>query len=151
MLRGSRVLQIGILVRDVSKAAHMWAVFLQRPVPEVRETLGYSFTQATYQGEPCNGRIRQAAISLDNIQLEFIEPIDDGNPSIWLDCLNQQGEGLHHIAFQVTDMDQQVQNCASQNMGCIQRGNFSGGCYAYIDARERLGIILEYLEHFNKN
>lgn len=151
MLERNRIVQIGVLVKNAAKAAKMWAEFLNLPIPPVKETLPYSATGAHYLGKPCEGRIRQAAFNLDNIQIEFIEPIEDGNDSFWLECLKQQGEGIHHIAFEVEDMDYEVQVCDSQGMACIQRGSFPGGCYAYIDARERLGIILEYLEHYNRH
>lgn len=151
MVDKKRIVQIGVLTKDAAKSAVMWAEYLGKPVPAVKETFTFDVTGAVFRGRPCDGRIRQAAFDLDNIQIEFIQPIEDGSASFWKESLDYQGECIHHIAFEVEHMDQEVRICESQGMECVQRGNFKGGCYAYLDARAQLGIILEYLEHYKKD
>ena len=35
-------------------------------------------------------------------------------------------------------------------MPLVQKGDFKGGCYAYLDSAPQLGVMLELLESFNR-
>jgi hypothetical protein len=61
----------------------------------------------------------------------------------------KNGEGVHHIAFNVNSMDEAIKNCKEFGMTLEQRGEFAGGDgrYAYVDARKDLKIVLELLEN----
>jgi 4-hydroxyphenylpyruvate dioxygenase-like putative hemolysin len=82
---------------------------------------------------------------MGSLQLELIEP--DGEPSTWQEYLDTHGEGVHHIAFQVEGMSEQVALLESRGMPLVQRGEYTGGRYAYIDAVLQLKVILELLEN----
>ena len=149
-LQRKRVTQIGFLVRDAEAAAKEWAKFPQIEVPPVTMCEAYEVTHATYEGKPCYGRIRQVIIDVDNIQLEFIEPVGD-EPSFWYDSLRKQGEGLHHIAFSTGDMDGSLKTMDQEGFRLIQRGSWPDtprdGQYAYLDTMDRLKCCIELLFH----
>ena len=69
-----------------------------------------------------------------------------GGPSAWQEFLETQGEGVHHIAFQISGMDEQIACLEAKGLPLLQRGDFTGGRYAYMDSASPLGVILELLE-----
>lgn len=143
---GNRVMvQVGILVHDVDKACEAWAQLLGVEVPKTFWSDGYDKTQATYNGEPCNARCKQGFFQLGPVQFELIQP--DENPSVWRDCLDANGEGLHHIAFEIKNMPQKIKILESMGYPLMQKGEYTGGRYAYADARKELKMILELLEN----
>ena len=86
---------------------------------------------------------------LDNLSLELLEPV--GGPSVWQEVLDEKGECVHHIAFRVKGMDEHIVNIEKKGMPLTQLGRWtegSGGCYAYFDSEEELGVILELLENY---
>ena len=141
----SKIVQIGILVHDVNKAAADWAAFLGVETPPVLVSDGYDKTGAIFRGESCDARLYQAFFNFNNIQVELIQPVDD-TPSIWRECLDRDGEGLHHISFRVKNMAENMKDSEKLGYKTLQNGEYTGGRYAYMDALANLKIILEYLE-----
>lgn len=138
-----RVVQIGIVVRDIEKASGLWAELLGMGVPTPVETETADVTNMTYRGKLSPGRAKLAFFALEDISIELIEPI--GGPSTWRDFLDKHGEGIHHIAFNVEDMGRSVERLREIGIGVEQGGDFTGGCYAYTDPSSKLGVILELL------
>jgi len=142
----TRLGQIGILVRDIEASAAAWARFLGVEPPPITQTYGYEVTHATYQGKPCQGLLRQAKFNLENIQIELISPVGDA-PSVWRDCLERDGEGLHHLAFRAADMASAVAETTALGYPLLQTGSWplspKDGRYAYADARGEIHTILE--------
>lgn len=138
--------QIGILTNDIEQATRQTAVFLKSPVPAIMTSQGYEQTRAVYRGAPCTARIYQSFFNLENIQIELIQPMDD-TPSIWKECLDKDGEGLHHIAFQVKNMAEAIADLEAQGVPLLQKGEYPGGRYAYLDDREKRKVIVELLEN----
>lgn len=145
ILGNSVMVQLGILVNDVDETCAAWAKFLGVDVPKTFWSNGYDKTFAEYNGEPCNARCKQGFFKLGPVQFELIQP--DENPSVWRDCLNANGEGLHHIAFDIKNMPQKIRFCQEMGYPLMQKGEYTGGRYAYADARKDLKMILELLEN----
>jgi methylmalonyl-CoA/ethylmalonyl-CoA epimerase len=137
------VVQVGIVVRDVEKASRLWAKLLGTEIPTAVETEMPGVTHMTYRGDVSPGRAKLAFFALENLTIELIEPI--GGPSTWRDFLEKHGEGMHHIAFNVADMEKSIESLKALDIGIEQRGDFTGGCYAYTSPAEGLGAILELL------
>ena len=142
---GTTITQIGIIVGDIEAKARAWSEILGLPLPQIRETAGYEQTQAEYNGQPTGARAKLAFLNLDNIQLELIEPID--GPSTWRDQLERHGDSLHHIAFRIQGMGEKVAYLDGHGIPLVQRGEYTGGRYAYLDGVGQLGTILELLEN----
>jgi catechol 2,3-dioxygenase-like lactoylglutathione lyase family enzyme len=142
-LTNRTICQIGVVVRDVERAAANWADCLGLPTPEWTLTDPLEVANTVYQGEPTEARAKLAFFAFDNISLELIEPV--GGPSTWQEFLDTHGQGVHHIAFRVADMDDEVALLKAKGMPPAQRGDYTGGCYSYTDSTEKLGVILELL------
>ena len=101
---GAVIRHVGVIVADVDKAAAAYADLLGLPVRDPREATGVPFPES-YQGDR-SAHPKVTIIRLNNVSIELLEPI--GGPSPWRDHLDQFGEGLHHIAFGVPDLQAAV-------------------------------------------
>lgn len=139
------VMQIGIVVRDIEKTTAAWSRILGLPMPEIRTTDPVEIANTEYQGESTPARAKLAFFHLGQVDVELIEPID--GPSTWRDQLDQHGESIHHIAFVVNGMRERLDHLAAHDIPLVQRGEYTGGRYAYVDATAQLGTVLELLEN----
>ncbi len=139
------ITQVAIIVKDIEAKARAWAEVLGLPVPEIIITDTYERAQTQYNGQPSEARAKLAFFHLGQVALELIEPV--GKPSTWHDQLEEHGDSLHHIAFEVQGMPAKVAFLAAQGIPLVQRGEYSGGRYAYFDGHSRLGAIIELLEN----
>jgi methylmalonyl-CoA/ethylmalonyl-CoA epimerase len=142
---GSRVVcQIGLVVRDIEKSARAYADLFGVEVPGWSLTAQEEEAHTRYRGQPTTAQAKLAFLHLDNISLELIEPV--GGPSTWQEFLETRGEGVHHIAFRIEGMAEQVAILGEKGMPVVQRGDYTGGRYAYIEGTAQLAVILELLE-----
>ncbi|HEX3053755.1 MAG TPA: VOC family protein [Aggregatilineaceae bacterium] len=139
------VTQIGLVVRNIADAAQAWSALLGVPVPEIITTDPVEKAHTEYQGQPSTARAKLAFFHLGQVDIELIEPL--GEPSTWRDQLNAHGTSLHHIAFQIKGMKDQIAALADLGLPLVQKGEYEGGRYAYLDAQEQLGTVLELLEN----
>ena len=139
------ITQVGIIVQDIEAKARAWAEVLGLPVPGIMVTDAYELAQTEYNGEPSQARAKLAFFRLGQVELELIEPI--GEPSTWQDQLDQHGDSLHHIAFEIKGMPEKVAYLEARGISLVQRGEYPGGRYAYLDGNAQLGAILELLEN----
>ena len=145
-LDSSVVTQVAIIVKDIEKSAREFAEFLGAAVPEIRLTGPYETAQTQHRGKPSEARAKLAFFDIgQGLRLELIEP--DEHPSTWREYLDSNGEGVHHIAFNVKGMKQKIDRLAADGMPLIQKGEYKGGRYAYIDSLGKLKTVIELLEN----
>lgn len=144
-LGDKRITQIGIIVRDIEATSQAYAGLLGIEVPHWFLTDSEDVAQTRYLGEPTQARAKLAFFDMGSVQLELIEPV--GAPSTWQAFLDEHGEGVHHIAFQIKGMGNHVDLLADRDMPLVQKGEYTGGRYAYIDSTAQLKLMLELLEN----
>jgi methylmalonyl-CoA/ethylmalonyl-CoA epimerase len=144
-----RAIQIGLVVRDIEAAVRAWSELLAAPTPEIILTDPVELAETEYRGQTTPARAKLAFFPLGQIELELIEPV--GAPSTWQEQLDTHGPSLHHIAFEIKGMGERIEELAGHGLNLVQRGEFSGGRYAYLDGGERFGGILELLEFDNSD
>lgn len=150
VLGTSTLAQVGFIVRDIETTKKVFAEFLGVEVPPTVDGGPYEVNQATLRGEPipesnCNMAFFNIAPGL---QIELIQP--NGKPSAWQEYLDEYGEGMHHLAFPVSETEKKVISAEAFGMPCIQRGKYgdASGEYAYFDARKQLKCFIETLESY---
>ena len=139
------ITQIGILVHDIEKTSQAYAQFFGVEKPQCTITDEVDKAQTQYRGQPSDARAKLAFFDMGSLQLELIEP--DHNPSTWRESLNKNGEGPHHIAFIIKGMKEKIVVLERDGMPLLQKGEYSGGRYAYIDTLRDLKVIIELLEN----
>lgn len=138
--------QVAIIVRDIEAVKTDYAKLWGTEVPPTKESGDYAVTQTEYKGGAApDAKCKMAFFELGNVQFEIIQPNE--HPSTWRDFLEENGEGLHHLAFNVEDLEAGIQACEGLGMTLTQRGNYSSGegGYAYMDARKTLKCFIELL------
>ena len=146
MLDTRIVTQIGFVVNDIEKTSQAFADFLGVDKPAWSLTDTIDKTQGQYNGKPCPARAKLAFFHVtDTLDIELIEP--DDQPSVWRDVLNEKGEGVHHIAFVIKGMQEKILKLERNGMKLMQKGEYTGGRYAYIDCVDQLKTIVELLEN----
>jgi len=142
------ICQIGLVVKDIEHTAKIYADVFKMAVPNIIITDPEEETHIKFCGKPTNARAKLAFFKMGSISLELIEPI--GEPSTWREFLDKYGEGVHHIAFQIQGMDEVLNYLEGKDIKTVQRGDYKGGRYAYVDSAPKLGVILELLENYKK-
>ena len=137
------MVQVAIVVRDVEKKAKAYAKFFGVEVPEWQMTGSFEESNTQFMGNDTQARAKLAFFNLENIQIELIEPVD--RPSTWGAFLDEKGEGIHHIAFHVPNMEDEILRLEGMGLALEQTGDFTGGSYAYLNGQEKLGAIIELL------
>jgi methylmalonyl-CoA/ethylmalonyl-CoA epimerase len=143
---GTRTItQIGILVHDIEKTSQAYADFFGVEKPQWFWTDTADKAKTEYRGEPSEARAKLAFFDMGSLQLELIEP--DAHPSTWREALDQNGEGPHHIAFGIKGMGERIARLEERGMPLVQKGEYTGGRYAYMDTLKDLKVIVELLEN----
>jgi len=140
------ITQVAILVNDIEKTLQAYCDFFGIENPGYIVTDTEEKAQTKYNGVSTPAQSKLAFVNAGSqLVIELIEP--DKNPSVWREYLDKNGEGFHHIAFSVNGMKTVVQNFEKNGMPEVQKGEYTGGRYSYIDAFEPLKLMIELLEN----
>ena len=139
------VVQVAIVCRDIEATAKRWATVLNVAPPQIHTTRPGHEVKVMYRGSPSEGQAKLAFIKLGQVTLELIQPV--GKDTSWQEFLDANGEGVQHIAFQVSDLDKTVSRLGSLEMPVLHQGRYDSdnGSYVYVDGRKALGVTLELL------
>ena len=137
--------QIGMVVHNIEETARAWSLLLGVPCPEIIVTDPVELARTEYRGQPTPARAKLTFFQMGQVTLELIEPM--GEPSTWNDQLAAHGQSLHHIAFEVKGMAETLSVLAEHGLPLVQRGEYQGGRYAYVDGQQQVGTVIELLEN----
>jgi catechol 2,3-dioxygenase-like lactoylglutathione lyase family enzyme len=148
ILGSNDIIQIAIVVRDLETTNKKYAEFLGLPESDIMDAVDTATANTQYYGKPSpNAKLKASGYKIgDGLFLELMQP--EGGPSVWWDHLDEYGEGIHHIAFEVKGMDEAIAACEKMGFSLMQRGEMSDGAgrYAYVDSKKDLKITIELLE-----
>ena len=144
-LTSTAMCQVGVIVRDIERSAKVFAALFGVPVPAISTTDPADKSHIQYRGAPTQARAKLAFFKAGPLQLELIEPL--GEPSTWKEFLSKRGEGLHHIAFHVPDTELEAKSLAEHGLKVVQKGDYTGGRYSYVEGEPLAGVILELLQN----
>jgi catechol 2,3-dioxygenase-like lactoylglutathione lyase family enzyme len=143
---GSRtVAQVGIVVKDIERTAEAYARAFGIEKPGWAWTGALDAARTEHRGSPSPARAKLAFMRFGQLDIELIEP--DEHPSTWREFLDEKGEGIHHLAFVVEGMKEHVARAREAGMILLQKGEYEGGRYAYLDAQAGLKTVVELLEN----
>ncbi len=138
---------IGWVVRDCAAAQRELSARLGAgPFLSVGEET--RFDKALVHGKPTPFSLKIAFGALGGVLLELLEPLDDRSPHA--EFLAERGEGMHHLAFLVTDFDEQLAAArgADPATRLLIDGTGPGNPvrWVYIDGGTARGTVIELLE-----
>ena len=119
----NKFVQIGVVVADLDTAIkHLEETFGIGPFrtidwpPEERSDI-----ERFYYAEPGNFTARMAFTELGPVELELIQPKE--GKSIWADFLHEKGGGIHHIRFNVDELEPVQEYLATHDILPAQHGS----------------------------
>lgn len=139
-MKDTAITQIAIIVDDIEKYAAAWAKVFKVETPKWFLTDGKDKAHTKYEGKDTDARAKLAFIQAKNITIELIEPVGEG--SVWMEHLKKHGPSVHHIAMDAPDMQQTI---GKLGLPVSQKGDYTGGCYAYLRGEKLLGVDIELL------
>ena len=133
---------IGVVVRDMDRVTKYYESLGLGPFEPVgsgvkrleQKMLGKHVDILTLI-TPRIGRVGQ-------IKMELIQPL--GGESLWQEFLDTKGEGVHHLAFYVDDINKEEAKLVERGLPILFHLRFQGGGgAAYFDTRKFGGFITE--------
>lgn len=140
-----QAVHVAVVVDDIQSVLENYCRLFQMEMPRVKLTGAQEDAKVTYRGMPTPARAKQGFLQFGNLRVEFLEP--DEKDSTWREYLNKHGNIVHHVAFDVEDMEEAVSVLAAEGMPMVQDGFYNGGKYAYIESENKLGVMLELLQN----
>jgi catechol 2,3-dioxygenase-like lactoylglutathione lyase family enzyme len=98
---------------------------------------------AILRGKPISTKIKVALAKSDNVELEFIQPLEGEN--LYTEFLAAKGDGIHHLAFLVDDMDVWKREFAIKGYEPVFHHDMGVVEFAYFDTSMFGGLMLELL------
>ena len=87
--------------------------------------------------------IKAAMIVVGDVEMELIQPIsaDSGVAKF----LEKKGEGIHHICFEVDDVDKELESLAARGVDLIDKQGRKGlaGKIGFLHPRSANGVLVE--------
>ncbi len=124
---------VGVAVRDIQAALKLYQEVFGAPDAEVQELAD--------QG------VRATLVQVGQTRLELLEPLTPESPVGRF--ISQRGEGLHHLAFNVSDVAGKLQALEARDFRLIDREPREGlsGTIAFIHPRSVFGVLTELVEN----
>jgi methylmalonyl-CoA epimerase len=123
---------IGVAVKDIRAALEFFQQMFGAPLAEIEEL-------------PDQG-VRATLIQVGQTRLELLEPLNEDAPVGRF--IQRRGEGLHHLAFNVTDLPGKLKILENEGIELVDREPREGlsGSIAFIHPRSVFGILTELVE-----
>jgi methylmalonyl-CoA epimerase len=123
---------VGVAVQDIHAALEFFRQVFDLPAAAVVEL-------------PDQG-VRAALIQVGQTRLELLQPLADDTPVGRF--IQRRGAGLHHLAFNVSDLSSKLKTLEGRGLQLIDRQPREGlsGTVAFVHPRSVFGILTELVE-----
>lgn len=128
-----KVDHIGIAVRDLEQVLPYYTEVLGCPLLKIEEVESQ--------------KVRVAFIDAGNIKLELLEPMDDTSPISKF--IEKRGEGIHHIAFGVENIEQRMAELRADGVQLLSetpKPGAGGALVAFLHPKSSNGVLYELCE-----
>lgn len=133
----NKIEHLGIAVKSLQKSNELIEKLLGRP-PYKQEAVEDEF-------------VRTSFFQLGESKIELLEAID-GKGAIE-QYINKKGEGIHHIAFDVTNIEDELirlEQAGFQILNKVPKPGADGKKIAFLHPKSTNGILVELCEDINK-
>ena len=91
-------------------------------------------------------KTRMRFVQIGSFRLELVQPVE--GESIYKEFLKSNGEGLHHIAYIVDDLERETAKLVEKGIPVFTRvyRDSTGGGFAYFDIRKVSNVIIELIQ-----
>ena len=121
---------IGIAVRDLSQSIPLFEKLLNQPC----------YKQERVESQ----QVTTAFFAAGQTKIELLEGAGDGDPISRF--IQSRGEGIHHIAFEVADIDSEIQRLKAAGFAFIAEKPTPGAdnkMICFLHPRSTAGVLIE--------
>jgi len=135
--------QIGIVVADRDRTTQLLTSLFGIGPFRFVEWPNRAESKYFYRGQEEHIRVKQAFVQLGDVEVELIQPVEGRNA--YQDFLDQTGGGIHHVLFEVPDIDPVIQELEKAGVGVLQSGTGirPGTRWALLDTQKLVGFFVE--------
>lgn len=136
------VCQIGMVTSNLDKTIkQMEDIYGLKPF----KIMEPEYVNMYVRGKPAEFKLKIAFFrGTDNVDIEIIS-VKEGD-TIYDEWLREKGEGLHHLAFEIEDIEGWVNHYKDKGIEVLQRGERPGVKWVYLDTYGSGGFITELIE-----
>jgi methylmalonyl-CoA/ethylmalonyl-CoA epimerase len=128
-----KITEVGVAVRDLEKTTQVLVDILGGEAGQILDVPAFG--------------MRFRMVRLGNIDLELMEPTD--SDGIIAKFIKTKGEGLHHIAFAVDDIEESIMQLKEKGCKLVNEKPFEifGGKVSFLHPKSFSGIAIELIEY----
>jgi methylmalonyl-CoA/ethylmalonyl-CoA epimerase len=129
---------IGIAVKDLSKANELFAKLLG--------SSHYKIEAVESEG------VRTAFFNVSGVKIELLEATNENSPIAKF--IEKRGEGIHHLAFEVTDIKASIQHYKNQGFELIKDEPKNGAdnkMICFMHPKSTQGVLVELCQEIKLN
>ncbi len=139
----SRTYQIGVVVRDIEKAAAFYERLGVGPFTEGPSA--HTVERKIYGKDAPDVAVKGLITQMGDIEFELLQPV--AGKGIQAEFLERHGEGVVHLCAYTDDIDGDIADLTGLGYEVISYGAVSdGGRFAYFETREVGGLVLELFQ-----
>ena len=139
----NKIVQYALVIKDAKKVSDYYQSLGFGAMSIDRNTS----INRNYRGQPGKFEMYLGWWHWGDVTFEWIQPLVA--PSVYHETLKKHGEGFHHLAFNVKDMDEAVKLLESKGAPTSQSGGWdspgSKGRFSYQDTEPDGGVTIELL------
>ncbi|MDZ5712093.1 methylmalonyl-CoA epimerase [Jeotgalibacillus haloalkalitolerans] len=92
--------------------------------------------------------VKVAFLDAGNIKIELLEPVNDQSPIARF--IEKKGEGIHHVAFGVENIDKRMDELTSKGLSFTaekSKPGAGGAQVAFLHPKQAHGVLYELCDH----
>jgi catechol 2,3-dioxygenase-like lactoylglutathione lyase family enzyme len=136
--------QIGIVVKDIEKAAEFYRTYFnfKGPINIVTQD-----ATVIYKGKEATFKMKKIMQFFAGKQFEIVEVIETTGPNLYTEFIEEGKTGLHHLGIYVKEVNSLIEDFKEKfNIGIAQTGKVGKLRFTYLDTKEILGYYIELIE-----
>jgi len=136
--------QIGIVVPDLDQSTRILQDLFGLGPFKFIEWPNRPDSKYWFRGNEESIRIKQGFVQAGNLELELIQPLE-GERNAYRQFLDAKGGGIHHVLFEVDNMDAMVAALEPRGVRVLQAGTGirPGTRWVLLDSTDLVGFLIE--------
>ena len=136
--------QIGIVVPNLDRSTQLLRDLFGLGPFKFIEWPNRPDSKYWFRGNEESIRIKQGFVQAGNLELELIQPLE-GERNAYRQFLDAKGGGIHHVLFEVDDMDAIVAALEPKGVRVLQAGTGirPGTRWVLLDSTDLVGFLIE--------